>query len=194
MSTLTFMKEVIRANRSTGAVAPSSQRLAEAVTDMAQLPDAHVIVEYGPGSGVFTKAILHKKPEDAFFVALEVNEAFVKATKEACPTANVIHDSAENALKHLQKEGFDGCDVIVSGLPWSRFDAPLQDSILDATYDVLHPGGRFLTFGYTFSAWMPLGKRFFKEKLNEKFGRVTRSSIIWKNFPPCYIYIAEKTK
>jgi phosphatidylethanolamine/phosphatidyl-N-methylethanolamine N-methyltransferase len=187
-----FLKEVIRANRTTGAIAPSSRRLAEAVTDMAEITNADIIVEYGPGTGVFTEAILRKKKPDAFFTAMEVNEHFVHATKARFPEAHVVHDSAENTISYLKEAGYDHCDAIVSGLPWTRFDDELQDRILNATWEVLRPGGRFVTFGYSFSPLFPQGRKFFKGKLAVKFPKTTKSPPIWKNFPPCSVYIAEK--
>lgn len=192
MYTLTFMKEVLLSNRSTGALAPSSDELADAVTELAELPGNKIIVEFGPGTGVFTEAILEKMDPDAFFIAMEVNEEFVKATRKRCPAAKVIHDSAQNTRNYLREAGYEHCDVIISGLPWTRFNDQLQNEILDATYDVLRPGGRFLTFGYTFSPIFPTGRRFFKEKLPAKFSGVRKSEAIWQNFPPCVVYIAQK--
>jgi len=186
------MKEVIRANKSTGAIAPSGKQLAEIVTEMANVREARVIVEYGPGTGVFTEAILAKKPENAHFIALEVNEEFVKVTQDRCPGVQVYHDCAQNAKKYLADAGFDSCDTIVSGLPWTRFDDALQDEILEATYDVLSPGGKFVTFAYAMSPFVPSGKKFFREKMVKTFGKVRRSEPIWKNFPPCVVFIAEK--
>ncbi len=192
MSTLSFLKEVFRANKSTGAIAPSGRQLADMVTEMAQVSKSKVIVEYGPGTGVFTEAILAKKREDAYFIALEVNEEFVKVTKDRFPQAHVYHDCAQNTRKYLEEAGYSGCDTIVSGLPWTRFDGALQDEILEATFDVLEPGGRFVTFAYAMSPYVPSGRKFFKEKLVERFGEVKRSEHIWKNIPPCVVFIAEK--
>ncbi len=192
MSTLSFMKEVFRANKSTGAIAPSGKQLADIVTEMAEVRTARVIVEYGPGTGVFTEAILAKKSADAYFIALEVNEEFVKVTQDRCPGVKVIHDCAQNTKKYLQEAGFEYCDTIVSGLPWTRFDDALQDEILEATYDVLEPGGRFVTFAYAVSPFVPSGRKFFREKLVKRFGEVKCSERIWKNFPPCVVFIAEK--
>ncbi len=190
---LTFMKEVLLANRSTGAISPSSQQLAHTITDLAEIPGNKVIVEYGPGTAVFTEEILRKKDPDALFFAMEVNERFVEATRQRCPGVTVHHDGAQNTIKYLREAGHEKCDLIISGLPWTRFDDALQNEILDATYDILKPGGRFLTFGYTISPLMPTGRAFFYHKLPGKFGKVRRSSPIWKNFPPCRVYIAEKT-
>ena len=192
MFMFTFLKEVIVANQTTGAIGPSSQALAQAVTQMAQVKQAQVIVEYGPGTGVFTEEILKQKDPDAFFIAMEVNESFVEATRARCPEAQVVHDSAGNAIKYLTEAGHDHCDAIVSGLPWTRFDEALQDELLEATWNVLRPGGHFVTFGYSFSPLLPSGKRFFKGKLRERFPNTKVSETIWKNFPPCRVYIAEK--
>lgn len=193
MFSLTFMKEVFLSNRSTGAVTPSSRQLAERITDLAEVPGNKVIVEYGPGTGVFTEVILRKKDPDALFFAMEVNEAFVDATRKRCPGVTVYHDCAQNTMQHLKDAGHDRCDLIISGLPWTRFSGTLQDEILESTHEVLRPGGKFLTFGYTISPLMPAGRAFFCHKLRAKFGNVTQSSPIWQNFPPCRVYMAQKS-
>lgn len=192
MSTLTFMKEVFLANKSTGAFAPSSKALAEIVTSATDLQKSKVIVEFGPGTGVFTEAIERKMNPNALFIALEVNEEFVKATRKKCRKVHVYHDGAQNALKYLEQHGKDCCDTIISGLPWSRFSDSLQDEILDATYNLLCPGGKFITFAYSASPYLPSGRKFFQGKLQRKFGKVRKSKQIWKNFPPSVVFISEK--
>ena len=92
----------------------------------------------------------------------------------------------------MAEAGYSGCDTIVSGLPWTRFDDTLQDEILEATYNVLEPGGKFVTFAYAMSPYIPSGRKFFREKLVERFGEVDQSKHIWKNLPPCVVFIAEK--
>lgn len=190
--TWNFMKGVLAKTRTTGALGPSSHALAEEVTNRAQLENADVIVEFGPGTGVFTEVIqAHKKP-DAYFMAVEVNPEFARITRERCPGVHVIEGSAADTPKFLREDGHESCDVIVSGLPWTMFPEELQDLILQAAYDALRPGGRFVTFAYTMSPLFHSGKRFFKGKLPAKFPKVTRSRAIWKNFPPAHVYIADK--
>jgi phosphatidylethanolamine/phosphatidyl-N-methylethanolamine N-methyltransferase len=190
--TLEFMRGVFLANKSTGAIAPSGRVLADRVSDYAELDKANVIVEFGPGTGVFTEAIERKRRPGTYFCALEVNESFVQATRKRCPDTDVIHDSAQNVMKHLELKGFTSCDVIVSGLPWTRFDDELQDSILHATYEALRPGGKFVTFAYSSSPLVPNGRKFFKDKLRAKFQRVWKSDNIWNNFPPAVVFVATK--
>jgi len=190
--TLNFMRGVFLANKSTGAIAPSGRALAERITDLAGVRHADVVVEFGPGTGVFTETIDRKRKPGAYFCALEVNESFVQATRTRCPGVDVIHDSAENVLLHLGKKGFQSCDVIVSGLPWTRFPDSLQDSILEATHNALRPGGKFVTFAYSSSPLVPNGRKFFKGKLNAKFDNVSKSGIVWNNFPPAVVFVATK--
>jgi phospholipid N-methyltransferase len=190
--TIAFMKEVVLTNRSTGAIAPSSHALAEVVTEMARVSVADVIVEYGPGTGVFTEVIEEKRKPGSYFAAMEINPEFVRATRKLCPNVHVFEDTAQNTIKYLREAGYDGCDCIVSGLPWTRFPEEIQDEILAATYDVLRPGGRFVTFAYAFSPLFSSGRRFFKGKLPAKFPGMHKSPRIWKNFPPCDVYICDK--
>lgn len=190
--TIDFMREVLLSNKSTGAIAPSGRVLAERVTDLAELDKADVIVEFGPGTGVFTEAIERKRRPNSYFCALEVNEKFVEATRKRCPGAMVIHDCAQNVQQYLNEHGFQNCDVIVSGLPWTRFPEELQDDILNATLAALRPGGKFVTFAYSSSPLVPNGRKFFKDKLNAKFQHVKKSETIWNNFPPAVVFVATK--
>lgn len=193
MSWLTFMREVIRENKTTGAIAPSSRELAEAITRMAGLRGAKVIVEYGAGEGVFTRQIMKEMDPDAHFISMEINPHLAAVAQKRCPKAVIINDSAENAIVHLRKAGFDHCDAIVSGLPWTRFNDALQDRILEAAYEVLAPGGRFVTFAYAMSPLVPSGRRFFTGKLPSRFQNVRRIGPVWKNVPPCFVYLCTKT-
>ncbi len=194
MSWMTFMIEAVRDNKTTGAFGPSSRALADAITDLVDLKSAKTIVEYGPGEGVFTEAILRKKSPDSFFVSLEVLPSLVEATRKRCPGVNVVQDSAENAIVYLREAGYENCDAIVSGLPWARFPEELQDRLLDATFNVLAPGGRFVTFAYAMSPVIPSGRRFFSGKMPARFGAIRRFGPVWKNLPPCFVYMATKPK
>ena len=161
------------------------------MTDTAELANAGVIVEWGTGTGVFTERILEKKRPDADFLAVELNEEFVAATRKRCPAAHVVHDSAAHTGKHLAARGWQGCDRIVCGLPWAAFPEKLQDDLLDTLHEVLRPGGIFVTFGYLQGLLLPAGQRF-RRKLQNRFPRVTTSPTLWRNFPPAFVYRATK--
>lgn len=191
MRLTSFFKQCILAPKTTGAIAPSSRALGLRVAEAAGVATANAVVEFGPGTGVLTEVILEKLKKDAVFFTVEINEEFVEILRKRFPTLTVFHDSAAHTRRYLDQLGLDGCDCIVSGLPWSLFEDALQDQLLDTVVDVLRPGGRFVTFMYVISPLCPRGKRF-KRKLYERFERVQRTSSVWRNFPPAFAYCATK--
>jgi len=193
MELLTFLKEYISSPGVVGALVPSGARLANLVTDAARVSDARVIVEFGPGTGVFTEVIAKKMPKDAQCLAIELQEDFVKIVKERCPTVTVFHESATNVSACLAKMGLDKCDCIVSGLPFAIFEDDLQNAILDAAFNALKPGGVFVTFTYFLAHLMPKG-RALRRKLLQHFTNVERTRIEWLNVFPAFAYRAIKAK
>ena len=189
MNWLRFLQQFFSRNMETGAVAASSDGLAELITDFASVDKAAAIVELGPGTGVFTEKILEKMPHDGVFFALEINPLFVAATRKRCPGSREFHDSAAYARKYLDELGIDHCDVVVSGLPWASFPDELQNEILDAVLDVLRPGGTFVTFAYRRGAYLSSGNDF-QRKLHNRFCEVERSHTVWRNIPPAFVYRA----
>ncbi len=155
-----FIKQFFTNPLSTGAIHPSSDELAELITDTAELKKRNVIVEIGSGTGVFTEKICKKKNHNAGFFVIELNPLFVEHTKRRCPAVNVVEDSAANINLHLKNKGYNSCECIISGLPWASFDNNMQDSILQNLYDAMAPGAVFLTFSYVQSLLMPSGRRF----------------------------------
>lgn len=186
-----FIKQFLTNPVSTGAIHPSSEQLADLITQTANLQNRKTIIEIGSGTGVFTEKISHKKKLDSDFFVIELNPFFVRTTRKRCPDVNIIEGSAENINLFLSAMGYNGCDCIISGLPWASFGQKLQDSILEAINEALVPGGVFLTFSYLQSLLMPSGRRF-RGRLSEVFGSFEQSGIVWKNIPPAFVYSVTK--
>jgi len=188
---LRFLGHFLRAPRRTGAVAPSSRKLAEVMVEAAQVAEASAIVEFGPGTGVFTERIVARMREDAACLTIEINPVFAETVRKRFPGVYVAEGSAADAKKHLAALEIEHCDCIVSGLPWASFDDSLQDALLDGALDALRPGGRFVTFAYLQSPFLPTGRRF-AAKLRERFAEVRTTRTVWWNLPPAFAYCAVK--
>ena len=191
MNFINFIKEFMMYPTETGALAPSSCRLSELITDVADLSKAASVLEFGSGTGVFTEMILKKIPNEAAFIAIESNANFVAATKVRCPRATVYHDSAVHARKYLNVHNMSYCDCIICGLPWATFNKQLQDELLSTILDVLRPGGRFLTFAYLQGLLLPAGMSF-RKKIQAYFHNVSTTKPVWLNIPPALVYCAQK--
>ena len=190
MGAFHFLKQFLLHPSATGAIAASSNSLARLMVETAGVREAVVIVEFGPGTGVFTEQILRVKRPDADFLALELNPEFAAMVQQRCPSATVVVDSATHTRRYLEQRGHTHCDCIVSGLPWAAFPEALQDQLLDTILDVLRPGGRLVTFAYLQGVLLPAGAKF-KQKLQRRFRRVSTTRTVWLNLPPAFVYCAE---
>lgn len=148
-----------------------------------------VVCEFGCGTGVFTKEIEKQKP--SLLLGFEVNPRFSAITDTRCPGAQIINDSAAKVGDYLESNGHDSCDYIISTLPWSLFDSRMQDDILDSAYASLRQGGRFITIGYVFSDLTENGRRL-KRILRNRFRKVLKTKMVWKNLPPAFFYTCLK--
>lgn len=181
-----FVRQFIMNTGMIGAIAPSSKYLAAEMVRGLDLANAKAVLEYGPGSGVFTDVILPRLGKQTKFVPIELNDDMVAAFRKRHPTVPLVHDSVENARRICDAHGIDQVDYIVSGLPWASFPESLQVRILDAAMTVLKPGGTLVTFGYHVGTLMPAGKRF--ARLVERYFKSTnRTPVIWRNIPPAFV-------
>ena len=169
-----------------GAVSPSSRHLAERMVEDLDLANARAVLEYGPGTGVFTDAIVPRLGQETRFVAIELNPVMARVVGERHPRVRLRNDSVEHARRICDEEGIDRVDAIISGLPWASFGAELQRRILTGVTEVLRPGGVLVTFGYHVGTWLPAGRRFYAS-LPGYFSKIERSGLVWRNVPPAFV-------
>ena len=141
---------------------------------------ASYVVEYGPGTGVFTDEILARLKPGSHLLLLERNPEFARklAKKyEFAQYVTVINDTAEQVGRYLQKHGAQKADCILSGLPFASLPQDVSENILTETKKHLNEGGKFITFQYTL-----LRKSFFEKFFCEI--SITREI---RNIPPAYV-------
>jgi phospholipid N-methyltransferase len=188
---LQFLGAFVKRPFDTGAVAPSSARLAARMTEDMGLAEAQTVVELGPGTGVFTRVIQARLRPQARLLCIEINPELARVLAGRFPRAQVINDSAENLAQHLEAVGQAAADSVISGLPWAAFSRERQERLLGAVVTALRPGGRFATFAYLHAAWLPPG-RSFRGLLESRFPRVETSAVVWRNLPPAFVYRCQK--
>jgi phosphatidylethanolamine/phosphatidyl-N-methylethanolamine N-methyltransferase len=186
-----FIREFLANPGSIGAIAPSSRHLARRMVEGIDFSGAHVVAEYGPGTGAFTGHITRRLAPGAKFFAVEISPHLSRIWRQRYPGLKIHRESVAKMPELCREEGVDGVDVIFSGLPWASFKEPLQRELLAATASVLRPGGVLVTFGYQIGTWLPAGRRFHK-LLPEYFSKVTRSRYVWRNLPPAFVVRCEK--
>lgn len=180
MSKKSFVANFWREKKMVGAMAPSSPFLAKKMLESLDFKNAKVIVELGPGTGVFTKRIIEKMRKDAILLVFELNDNFMNMLKTQIKDKRVhlIHDSAEKISEYLAKHGVEKADAIVSSLPLANFPAELKERILNESHTAMHKDSIYVQFQYSLNAKKTI-KSIFKSV------RITFTPV---NIPPAFVY------
>lgn len=179
---LLFARAFLANPRGIGSVIPSSPQLIERLLGRIDWSAVRTVVEYGPGTGGVTRAILARMAPDARLIAFETNAAFVGFLRRTIddPRLTVIEASAESVARALAAAGVARIDAAVSSLPLSVMPVRVRLRILAATGRVLAPGAMLV--GYQYSTRL-LGE------LRRVFGRVT-VRFEPRNWPPAFVFMA----
>lgn len=149
-----FFREFLRNFHTTGAILPSGQRLAAALSRYVAVPSANArtILEVGPGTGAVTRRIISDMGELDALDLVELNDSFVErlnarfrsepAFQAVADRARVLHCPVEELP--VEKK----YDIIVSGLPLNNFSADAVERILAVLMHLLKSGGTLSFFEY----------------------------------------------
>lgn len=154
--------------------------------DVARVEQAQVIVEFGPGTGVFTDEIVRRMRPDARLLVFEVDPQFVADLRARIsdPRVVILAESADTVGQQLERLGLPAIDCIVSGLPFTSLPRPLTHAILQATRAALRPGGVFVTYQYT-----PM----LRALLSSYFPTTRISRFVLRNIPPALVFECRAT-
>lgn len=180
MKMIKFLIEYFKSPRTVGAVAPSSEKLAEKMVKDIDFENAKCIVEYGPGTGVFTDKLIEGKNHDTILLLLEYNKEFctqLEKRYKGHDSIILINDSAENVDKHLKEYNINEVDYVVSGLPFASLPKNVSNKILRKTKSILKKDGLFITFQYTLLK---------KEFIAGFFKKIDLERVVL-NVPPAYV-------
>jgi phospholipid N-methyltransferase len=162
--TLLFAKNFLQHPRMLGSLIPSSRFLVGRLLGKIDWGRARTIVEYGPGVGTITAHILSRMSPHAHLVVFEMNGDFVRYLRRAFPDPrlHVIHGSAENVGKELERLGLCGADYIISGIPYTTMPEQLRGKIMHESREALNPGGAVLVYQFT-RAVLPYLRTYFDQ-------------------------------
>jgi phospholipid N-methyltransferase len=186
-----FFSAFLRRPAEVGAIAPSSRSLARRMVAGMDLASARCVVEYGAGTGAFTREILGRLGPDTRFVAIEKNPDFIPVLRRRFPKLDVVEASAEELPRLLGERGFEAADYIVSGLPYTVLPWELVERIIAVSHGCLRAGGLFNTVQYYNSYVLMPAARKFQRLLHATFDEITHYRTLW-NLPPAFVYSCRK--
>lgn len=183
-----FLAAAVR-DRNVGALMPTTLPSVRQICSDIDRTRPVVVVEYGPGTGVFTRHLLKTLHPRSTVIAIELNKVFAKRLRTYArrrrvrqPRLVVVHDDAAKILEILRRCGHEQADYVLSGIPFSFLPPELRQRIVAATHRALSPTGSFIVYQYTFAM---------RNLLREQFAEV-EAGITLLNFPPLRIMRARK--
>ncbi len=166
-----------------GAVAPSGRSLAKLMTT--GLREGTRVVELGAGTGTVTQAILDRGVVPEHLCVVEQNPQFAALLERRFPRCEVVVGDAVSLTEHLS--GAAGAfDFVISGLPLLLFSRDQKRRLLEESFSVLSPAGRFHQF--TYAVRCSVGR----DVLDELGLRKSLIGISPLNLPPAFVYRMER--
>jgi len=179
---LTFLDGIRKNPRHTGAIFPSGPVLAREMASFVDPSIAGTVIELGPGTGIFTEALLKRGVAPENLVLIEYNADFCSFLRNRFPNVRVIEGSAFEIEKICQQEGIAQVSSIVSGLPLLNFPMDMRVDLVEAAFRLMDPRAKYVQFTYGAKPSVP-------QRLVS--GKVTPGKRIWRNFPPATVWVYE---
>jgi phospholipid N-methyltransferase len=147
MSAFAYISSLLQ-DRYVASVMPTSRFAVEKICSRIDLESARLVVEYGPGTGVFTRELLQRMSPDARLVAIERNEALSSLLRRNCrdPRLKIYNDCAGNILDIVRRAGAREVDCVLSGIPFSFLPPEVRIELLRNTHRILKRGGKFFAY------------------------------------------------
>lgn len=128
------------------AIAPSGDTLARIMTREIAVLDGPII-ELGPGTGVFTRALLARGVSEADLTLIEFGPEFIGALQTRFPAARVLQMDAAHLAEADIFEG-EPVGAVVSGLPLLSMSPDKIAAIMASAFAYMRPGGAVYQFTY----------------------------------------------
>lgn len=178
---LHFFRSWLDSPREIGAVAPSSRPLARLITQEID-PAGGLVVELGPGTGVFTYQLVENGLSPEKLLLIEKNPGFAESLRRRFPTA-ALHELDVAHMRRCREQWRAlQAQAIVSGLPLLAMGTKAQIAVLRTCFDMLRPGGHLYQFTYHWRCPVPDS---ILKRLRLKAFPVGN---VWWNLPPASVY------
>ena len=159
---------------------PSCRRLARLITSEITATSAPVL-ELGPGTGVFTRALLGRGLREDQLILVECDPHLARRLERAYPEAWIVNVDVPQ-LRQINIVDGDPVGAVVSGLP--LLSMPMRDrmAILQFAFRHLRPSGSYYQFTYSLRCPVP------RPVLGRMGLKAVRMGLTRLNAPPATVY------
>ena len=169
-----------------GAIFPSSAALASLMVKHINSDTNGPVLELGPGTGSFTKALLRQGISEQNLVLVEQSQEFVKLLKSLFPKATIVCNDARNISRISSDLGIKKFDEIVSGLPLNAIRDEQRRIICNESFKTLKPRGSIVQVSYLPRCSIP------NSVISKHSAKKIYCGVTIANIPPAFVWRAEK--
>ncbi|WP_410001560.1 class I SAM-dependent methyltransferase [Rhizobium leguminosarum] len=183
---LLFFRAWLSAPLQVGSVTPSGRALSSLMTSGISA-DTRTVIELGPGTGVFTDAMLKRGVAESNLILIEYNQRLAREPRLRFPAARTIQMDATQ-LRKVSLLPSAPVGAILSGLPLLSIPMRKVIAILDGAFSHLRQDGAFYQFTYGLRCPIP------RPVLDRLRLRATYVGGTFANVPPAYVYRVSRRK
>jgi phosphatidylethanolamine/phosphatidyl-N-methylethanolamine N-methyltransferase len=174
-----FVTRWVTNRKAIGAVSPSSRALARLMVEHADPDPSGYTLELGPGTGVFTQALIDAGIPADRIIAVEHNREFCRLLSKRFPALNVVEGDAFDLDNTLADYAGVQFSAALSGLPLLSFPRHLRLKCIEGVLDRLLPGKGLVQFSYgPHGPLLPIPGRI----------AATKSKWVLMNLPPARVW------
>lgn len=181
-----MVRRFLRSPNTIGAVSASSRALARRMVAGLPADRPLSIVELGPGTGPFTRALVEHVATGSRILAIDLEQTFVDRLRGLWPAVDCVCASAVDLERLVAERQMAPVDHIVSGLPFASLPVETTKRILDGIEGTLRPGGTFTTFQYLHGYGLRAG-RTFRREMSVRMGGLPARHLVLRNFPIAFV-------
>lgn len=180
-----WFKNYLRHPLQLGALFPSSSYLGSLMISHIGSDLNGKLLELGPGTGSFTRAMVDKGIPEEKLVLIEQSKDFVNLLRNSFPKANVVCGDVKELTGILNELGIHQFDEIVSGIPLNAMSVSLRKKICREAFNLLRPGGSFVQVSYLPRCSVPA------DVVKSYSAKKIYCGISLRNLPPAFVWRLE---
>lgn len=183
-----FFRRFLSNPRRVASVVPSSRFLAAAMFSGLPLAEGDVLIEFGPGTGAFTREVMHLRRAGLHlrYLGIERDAGMYRRLCARYPELDFQLGDVRNAAAFVAERQLPPAKAVISGLPLMLMPEAVQDEIFRGIAEILAPQGVFRTFSYVnnypTAAATRLRRRFARSFASWSMGRP-----VLRNLPPAFV-------
>lgn len=177
---LRFLRQWADNPKRVGAISPSGRWLARAMAAEVDPTGQGIVVELGPGTGVFTRALISRGVAPQRLVLVEYNRDFCRMLRRRFPGVTVVEGDAYEIGRHIETLGRGAPDAVVTGLPLLTRPLGTRLDLIDQCLSAGAPGMPVIQFSYAIQPPIPPGLGDYT---------VRRAKRVWFNLPPATVWV-----